>query len=203
MKKTLPFYLFPIILFFTLWTSVAAQAEETSSENSSSVYGTITFITTIDNHYILSIFDGNLLHVLSADASTPCLYQGKNIPLSQLQIGSQILASYMGEQVSSILTLSLGNSTQIATSVYGMYYDFREGQLWITVPGGTLKNYSLASQVTYFVNQNQVNYYDFYKLSLPGDDIKIYLNEQNEVVKIESYVTKDDEVAKTNPNLLQ
>ncbi len=158
----------------------------------------LTSVFCIANLYYLSGTGESGAVTLLADAAAPCLYQGKIVSVSQLKPGSKCLISYAEGRVSSILVLTMEDA---ATNLYGMYYQYLDGILYLTLPGGQMQGFPVSSSAHYFINDKPVSRDDFLRLSLPGDDIQIYLNSQKQITKAEGYVIKDNIIGKTNVEL--
>jgi len=201
MKKYVVFPVTLSLLLLFLFPQITT-AEETSAKVSGSVSGILTSIITLENRYILTVTDGTQVHTFTAAATTPCLFQGKLLPVNQLTIGATALVSYEAQSVLSILVLSTPAQETVST-VTGMYNDMADGHIGITIAGGETKVYRLADSVQYLINDWEVSYPDFFRMTLPGDDIRLYLNTQNEVLKITAYAVDDEDIGKTNPVLLE
>ncbi len=121
-----------VLLFCPQGAGLHAEEAPAAAESALVV---LNSVFCIDNQYYLSCSKEGELFSVQANAATPCLYQGKLLPISGLKTGSKCLISYADGRASSVLVLLM---PETITYLYGMYYQYLDGSLYLTVPGGEM-----------------------------------------------------------------
>ncbi len=163
-------------------------------QQTGSISGKITSVAAVGSQTIITINDGSKTMSFTGTDAVPVLSGSARTLLSSVKVDYQVVASYKGQELVSVLVTSTSEQTKEEekkdSTVEGTFYSITTKNIKLTVDGST-KTYKFvdedSSEVDFYNESSKTTYDRFKSNAAETKTVKLTLDSRGEVKKAELF----------------